>query len=67
VAAAQLGAAPHDVLFILQGPGGRWQRLVQAWQDVSVAVVTLPSRLAHGTWALAVEDDSGIVFAAGHV
>jgi predicted RNA-binding protein YlxR (DUF448 family) len=36
------------VLFILQGPGGRWQRLVQARQGVSVAVVTLPSRLAPG-------------------
>ena len=60
VAAGDLGSAPHDVLFILQGPGVRAQRLVQVSHGVSVGTVTLPSALAPGTWALAAEDLSGV-------
>jgi len=56
VAAGDLGSGPHDVLFILQGPGVRAQRLVQVSHGVSVGIVTLPSTLAPGTWALAAED-----------
>lgn len=65
VAAARMGPSEHDVLYILQGPGGRWQRLVQAEHGVAVALVTLPDHLAVGTWALAVEDDSGIDLTPG--
>jgi hypothetical protein len=60
VAAADLRSTPHDVLFILQGPGGRAQRLVQVSHGVSVGTVTLPSALAPGVWALAAEDLSGV-------
>jgi hypothetical protein len=60
VAAADLRSTPHDVLFILQGPGGRAQRLVQVSHGVSVGTVTLPSGLAPGVWALAAEDLSGV-------
>ena len=60
VAAGDLRAVPHSVLFILQGPGGRAQRLVRVSHGVSVGMVTLPSPLAPGTWALAAEDLSGV-------
>lgn len=60
VAAGELGSAPHDVLFILAGPGTRAQRLVQVSHGVSVGTITLPGTLAPGTWALAAEDLSGV-------
>jgi hypothetical protein len=61
VVAADLAvSSAHDALFILQGPGGRSQRLVQISSGVAVGLVTLPSHLAAGTWALAVQDISGV-------
>jgi hypothetical protein len=60
VAASDLGSAPHDVLFILEGPGLRAQRLVRASHGASAVMVTLPATLAQGTWALAAEDLSGV-------
>ena len=60
VAAGDLGSAPHDVLFILQGPGLRAQRLVHASNGASAGTVTLPATLAQGIWALAAEDLSGV-------
>jgi hypothetical protein len=60
VAAGDLPVSPHDVLFILQGPSFRSQRLVHVIHGVAVGAVTLPSSLAHGQWALAAEDLSGV-------
>jgi hypothetical protein len=58
VAATHLGISPphHDALFILQGPGGRYQRLVAVGGQVAAGVVTLPATLQAGSWIIAVED-----------
>jgi hypothetical protein len=60
VAAGGLPDTPHDVLFILQGPSSRSQRLVHVIHGVAVGAVTLPNSLAPGQWALAAEDLSGV-------
>ncbi len=60
VAAALLPAFPHDVEFILQGPGLRAQRLVRVVDGVAAGTVTLPASLSPGTWALGAEDLSGL-------
>jgi hypothetical protein len=59
-AAAVLPAFPHDVLFILQGPGVRAQRLVRVVNGVAAGAVTLPRLLSPGQWALGAEDLSGL-------
>jgi hypothetical protein len=57
VAATHLGGAPnHDALFILQGPSGRFQHLVQVRSRVAAGIVTIPPGIRAGTWYLAVED-----------
>jgi hypothetical protein len=60
VAADLVASSAHDALFILQGPGGRSQRLVQVSSGVAAGLVTLPTHLEAGTWALAVQDISGV-------
>lgn len=60
VAAGGLPDTSHDVLFILQGPSSRSQRLVHVIHGVAVGAVTLPASLAPGQWALAAEDLSGL-------
>lgn len=60
VAAGDLPDFPHDVEFILQGPGLRAQRLVRVTDGIAVGAVTLPATLSPGTWALAAEDLSGV-------
>ncbi|OIJ63601.1 hypothetical protein WN71_032775 [Streptomyces mangrovisoli] len=65
VAAGGFGAASHNVLFVLNGPGGRTQRLVTADHGVAVGLVTLPSHLQHGRWTLGVEDLSQLQIHAG--
>jgi len=60
VAAGDLPDTPHDVLFILQGPSSRSQKLVQVIHGIAVGAVTLPASLAPGQWALAAEDLSDV-------
>jgi hypothetical protein len=60
VAAAVLPEFPHDVEFILLGPGLRAQRLVRVVHGVAAGAVTLPPLLSPGTWALGAEDLSGL-------
>jgi hypothetical protein len=55
-----LPAFPHDVEFILQGPGLRAQRLVRVVNGVAARALTLPASLSPGTWALGAEDLSGL-------
>ena len=59
VAAANTGTR-HDVLFILQGPGYRGERLVACRDGLAAGVVVLPSPLAAGTWYVAVQDLSAL-------
>ncbi len=61
VAGGDLPATPpHDALFVLQGPADRYERLVQVRYGVAVGEVHLPSTMASGSWAIAVEDGSQI-------
>lgn len=60
VAAAVLPTFPHDVVFILDGPGFRAQRLVRVVHGVAAGTITLPRLLKPGTWALGAEDLSGL-------
>jgi len=61
VAAAHLGAAPsHAALFILQTPGFRVEHLVAVANQVAAGYVTLPARMAPGTWYIAAEDTSTV-------
>jgi hypothetical protein len=64
-AAAVLPEFPHDVEFILQGPGLRAQRLVRVVNGIAAGAVTLPASLRPGTWALAAEDLSGLRVKSG--
>ncbi len=66
VAAGDLGSgARHDALFILQGPTKRYQRLVQVNFGVAVGVVTIPTDLSPGTWALGVMDLTKVSISGG--
>lgn len=60
VVAATRAGGQHDVLFILQGPGSRAERLVACRDGLAAGVVVLPTPLAHGTWYLAVQDLSAL-------
>jgi hypothetical protein len=67
VAAGRLNASvPHAARFVLQGPGYRAQRLVETRFGVAAGDVTLPTSMAAGQWALAVEDLSQLHAAAHH-
>ena len=59
VAAANTGTR-HDVLFILQGPGYRGERLVATRDGLAAGIVVLPSPLSSGTWYVAVQDLSAL-------
>jgi hypothetical protein len=59
VVAGDLPAAPHDVLVVLQGGSYLAEHLIQARNGATGAVITLPSSLPPGTWALGVEDLAG--------
>ena len=65
VAAADLGPAPnHAALVILQGPGFRADHLVAVANGVAAFTITLPSRMATGTWYLVVQDLSEVTEAS---
>jgi hypothetical protein len=68
VVAPFLGASrPHDALLTLAGPGYRASRLLQVANGAAGATITLPRRLARGTWTISVEDRSGVALAPdGH-
>jgi hypothetical protein len=68
VVAPFLGASrPHDGLLTLAGPGYRASRLLQVANGAAGATITLPRRLARGTWTISVEDRSGVTLAPdGH-
>lgn len=67
VAAGRLpDSRAHAALFVLLGPAYRAQRLVQVRHGVAAAAVTLPASIGSGTWALGVEDLSGVHAAAHH-
>lgn len=66
VVAARLPSAPaHYALFVLEGPGYRGQRLVQAIDGVAAGIVTLPKTMKKGTWAIGVEDLSQVTAGPG--
>jgi hypothetical protein len=58
--AVALPDEPHPVLFILQGPRYRAERLVMAAHGVAGGRVTLPRHMSPGQWTLAVQDLSGL-------
>jgi hypothetical protein len=58
IAAGNLPESPHDVLFVLTGPGVVAQHLVRTAHGVAVGKVTLPSRLGPGSWSIAAIDSS---------
>ncbi len=61
IAAGDLPTSPpHDVLFVLQGPGLRAQQLVQVSNGIATGIVTVPASLSPGTWVLAAVDLSQI-------
>lgn len=66
VVAARLPNSPaHYALFVLEGPGYRGQRLVQAVDGVAAGIVTLPKTMKKGTWAIGVEDLSQVTAGTG--
>jgi hypothetical protein len=61
VVAGDMGTTKvHDAIFILQGPGSKYERLVHIQFGIAAGMVYIPAHLAPGLWALGAEDPSEV-------